>query len=103
MTLYLAHATDTPAPSSVTEKPALSLAWVNANTPRKAPVKHMGFTAEEVYAQLGTHAREVLAAQARIDARRKQEQKKPARHLRLVGKDTDGTLLPAGRHNWYPH
>lgn len=95
--LYLAHATDTPAPSSITERPALTLAWKNA-APKK---QHMGFTAEEVYAQLGTHAREVLAAQARIDARRKEQ--KPARHLKLVGRDTGGTLLPAGRHNWYPH
>ena len=93
MTLYLAHATDTPAPSSITEKPALSLAWVNAHAPRK---QHMGFTA-----QLGTHARDVLAAQARIDAQRRQQ--KPARHLKLVGKEVGGTLLPAGRHNWYPH
>jgi len=100
MTLYLAHETDTPAPSSITERPALTLAWANAS-PKKAPVKHMGFTAEEVYAQLGTHSREVLAAQARIDASRKQQ--KPARHLRLVNKETGSSLLPAGRHNWYPH
>jgi hypothetical protein len=98
MPLYLAHATDTPAPSAITEKPALTLAWVNAVAPKK---KHMGFTAEEVYAQLGTHSREVLAAQARIDAQRKQQ--KPARHLKLVGKQAGGSLLADGRHNWYPH
>jgi hypothetical protein len=98
MPLYLAHATDTPAPSAITEKPALTLAWVNAVAPKK---KHMGFTAEEVYAQLGTHSREVLAAQARIDAQRKQQ--KPARHLHLVSNDTQVPLLPPNRHNWYPH
>lgn len=98
MALKLVSSTETPQPSSITEKPALTLAWKNA-APSK---KRMGFTSEEVHAQLGEHSRAVLAAQEKLEAERKAG-KKPRTHLQLVRKTQTPSLLPPNRHDWYPH
>jgi hypothetical protein len=98
MPLTLVHSTDTPQKSSITDKPALTLAWKNAVPPKK----RMGFTSEEVYAQLGEHSRAILAAQAKLDAVRNAG-KKPRPHLQLVRKTGNDCLLRPNRHDWYPH